>query len=61
MALPVLDSTFEISDCQHILGSSLSFIDLVCNAFGRCASFLKFAIVWVVGGRRSFQKRLTKV
>lgn len=61
MTLPVLDSTFEISDCLHILSSSLSFVDLVCDTFGGCTSFLEFVIVWIFDGRCSFQKRLSEV
>ena len=61
MALPVLDSTFEISDCLQILSGSLSFVDPVRYTFGGCASFLKFVIVLIVDGRCNFQKRLTEV
>ena len=34
VTLPVLDSTFEISDGLHIFSSALSLVDLVCDAFG---------------------------
>ena len=61
MTLPVLYSTFEISDCLHILSSSLGFVDLVRDTFSGCTSFLKFVIVGIVGGKCSFQKGLTGV
>lgn len=59
VALPVLDPAFEVSDGLHILSSSLSFVDLVCDALSGCAPLLEFVVIWIVGGRCSFQKRLT--
>ena len=61
MTLPVLDSAFEISDRLHILSSSLSFVDLVRDTLGGCASCLEFVMVWIVDRRCNFQKRLTEM
>lgn len=60
VTFPILDSAFEVSDCLHILSSSLSFVNLVGNTFGGCGSSLKFVMVWIDGGRCNFQKRLAE-
>jgi len=50
VTLPVLDPAFEVSDGLHILSSTLSFVDLVRDAFGGCTPFLEFVVVWIVSG-----------
>ena len=50
MTLPVLDPAFEVPDGLHILGSALSFVDLVRDTLGRCTSLPEFVVVWVVSG-----------
>ena len=49
VTLPVLDPTFEVSDSLHVLGSTLSFVDLVRDTLGGCTSFPEFVVVWIVG------------
>lgn len=60
VALPVVDSFAKSSDSQFILCSSLSLIDLVCDAFGGVRASLKFFVVSVCTRRCSFDKRLKK-
>jgi hypothetical protein len=50
MTFPVFNPAFEVSDSLHILGSTLSFVDLVRDTFGGCTSSLEFVVVWIVSG-----------
>ena len=50
MSFPVLDPAFEVSDGLCVFSSALSFVNLICDTFGGCASFFEFVVVRIVGG-----------